>query len=158
MKSFLAESNRLVELAKIVRWDILNSFAEQLANNRPLSEKQLAVVMKAELLVAEREAKPTIVTPEGRVAVTFKVIKLKDEESFAPVATPRFRTTGWGWKPSPSPVTIVTKVLGETAEGAKVWGNLPKALKGKVAVGESLTLTATFVKRDNGFSCFSRAK
>jgi hypothetical protein len=156
MKSFLAESNRMTELAKTVRWSILNSFAEQLANNRPLSEKQLAVVLKAEMIVAERKDQPTIVTPEGRVAVTFKVIKLKDEESFAPVAK-RFHSTGWS--PSfQSPVTIVTKVLGETADGAKVWGNLPKALKGKVAVGESLTLTATFVKRDNGFSCFSRAK
>lgn len=157
MKSFLAESNRMTELAKTVRWSILNSFAEQLANNRPLSEKQLAVVLKAEMIVAERKSQPTIVTPEGRVAVTFKVIKLKDEESFSPVAK-RFHSTGWASTSWSSPVTIVTKVLGETAEGSKVWGNLPKALKGKVAVGDTLTLTATFTKRDNGFSAFSRAK
>jgi hypothetical protein len=116
-------ANHLFDLAVKVRWGILNSFAEQVANNRALSARQLEIVMKAEALLAERASQPQVNVPEGRTTVAIKVIKLKEQESFAPVAK-RFHSTGWS--PSfQSPVTMVTKVLGETAEGAKVWGNLP---------------------------------
>lgn len=141
----IALANRLSEMSEKINWSILQSFANQVLNGRELSSRQLEVVMKAEDILAKRasdkDALASLPTPSGRTTATFKVVNLK-ECSF------RFHNGQCG-------VTTSTKVLGVLANGVKVWGTLPESCS-DAKVGDTLTVTATFTKKDAGFVTFSR--
>jgi hypothetical protein len=146
MTSLAQEVERLITLGNALHWSILNNFAIQLASGRSLSDKQLSVVAKAEALLAsrkaEKEALANVPTPEGRVEVSFRIVKMK-ESSF------RFHGGSAG-------VTDSVKVVGVMANGVKVWGTLPESLTLDAKEGDLVTLTATFTKKDAGFCTFSR--
>lgn len=139
-------SSRLTLLADTLGWGILHSFAEQVMTGRTLSPRQMEVVAKAESLFAKREAEKAaaadLPVPEGRVTATFRIVKFK-ESSF------RFHGGRWG-------VSTSVKVVGVMANGVKVWGTLPDALTQDAKEGDSVTLTATFKKKDAGFAVFTR--
>lgn len=143
--SFTAAS-RLTLLADTLGWTLLHSFADQVVSGRTLSARQMEVVAKAEAVFAKREAEKAaaadLPVPEGRVTATFRIVKFK-ESSF------RFHGGRWG-------VSTSVKVVGVMANGVKVWGTLPDALTQDAKEGDSVTLTATFKKKDAGFAVFTR--
>ncbi|NBO52189.1 MAG: hypothetical protein EBU83_01960 [bacterium] len=139
-------ASRLTFLADSIGWNLLHSFADQVLNGRTLSARQMEVVAKAEALLAkrnaEKEALANVPVPEGRTSVTFRIVKFK-ESSF------RFHGGMHG-------VSTSIKVVGVMANGVKVWGTLPDAIANDAKEGDSVTLTATFTKKDAGFATFSR--
>lgn len=145
MTSRFATANLLSEMGDALNWSILHSFADQLFNGRDLSPRQLEVVQKATNILAarkaEKEAAATLVTPEGRTTATFRIVKFK-ESSF------RFHGGSSG-------VATSIKVVGVMANGVKVWGTLPESCS-DAKEGDTLTVTATFTKKDEGFVTFSR--
>lgn len=142
----LATANHLSEMGDALGWTILHSFADQLFNGRDLSTRQLEVVQKATDLLAkrkaEKEASASLPTPEGRVEVSFRIVKFK-ESSFTFHAGIHGTTTS-------------IKVVGVMGNGVKVWGTLPDSLVNDAKEGDTVTLTATFTKKDAGFCTFSR--
>jgi hypothetical protein len=143
--SFTAAS-RLTLLADTLGWSLLHSFADQVLDGRTLSARQMEVVAKAEAVFAKREAEKAaaadLPVPEGRVTATFRIVKFK-ESSFT------FHGGRFGTSTS-------VKVVGVMANGVKVWGTLPDALTVDAKEGDSVTLTATFKKKDAGFAVFTR--
>ena len=145
MTSRFATANHLSEMGDALKWSILHSFADQLFNGRDLSPRQLEVVQKAtELLAkrkAEQEASADLPVPEGRTTATFRIVKFK-ECSF------RFHGGQHG-------VSTSIKVVGVMGNGVRVWGTLPESCS-DAKEGDTLTLTATFTKKDSKFVTFSR--
>lgn len=139
-------ASRLTLLADTLGWTLLHSFADQVLDGRTLSARQMEVVAKAEAVFAKREAEKAaaadLPVPEGRVTATFRIVKFK-ESSF------RFHGGRFGTSTS-------IKVVGVMANGVKVWGTLPDALTQDAKEGDSVTLTATFKKKDAGFAVFTR--
>jgi hypothetical protein len=139
-------ASRLTFLADSIGWSLLHSFADQVLNGRTLSARQMEVVAKAEALLAkrnaEKEALANVPVPEGRTSVTFRIVKFK-ESSFT------FHGGRFG-------TSTTIKVVGVMANGVKVWGTLPDALVNDAKEGDSVTLTATFKKKDAGFATFTR--
>jgi len=139
-------ASRLTFLADSIGWSLLHSFADQVLNGRTLSARQMEVVAKAEAILAKREAEKAaaadLPVPEGRVTATFRIVKFK-ESSFT------FHGGRFGTSTS-------IKVVGVMANGVKVWGTLPDALVNDAKEGDSVTLTATFKKKDAGFAVFTR--
>lgn len=139
-------ASRLTLLADTLGWTLLHSFADQVLDGRTLSARQMEVVAKAEAVFVKREAEKAaaadLPVPEGRVTATFRIVKFK-ESSF------RFHGGRFGTSTS-------IKVVGVMANGVKVWGTLPDALTQDAKEGDSVTLTATFKKKDAGFAVFTR--
>ena len=107
-----------------------------------LSEKQEAYVLNAYKWASERKAQAAakaaagITAPTGRKVVSGKVEKVTIQDTF------------YG---------LVTKVIVELADGSRVRGNAPSAIRKPVA-GQAVTFTATFDQADGdaSFAFWSR--
>lgn len=130
-------------LAKVESLSGLPSFVIDIAGKARkylLSERQRAALASA----VEQASLPKKRVESGRRLVEGRVVKLKQDE----------RNSGYGYA---SRTTSVLKALVQ-CDGYRLYGTVPSALAGTIAVGDTLRVEAEVVEKEPGFGFFSRPR